>query len=350
MSSRARFWRWTALLLGAAVLLMVAFVPIPFLTRAPGPVFDVLGDHDGEPVLQITGAKQYPTTGALFMTTVAQAGGGSGVVTVGAGVLAFIDPNTSVEPDPLEQVDDTELQRAVFDSSGSQAVGAAADYLGRPVTTQPVVLTVLPGTPADGRLEAGDLIDSVGGKALTTFEQFGRIIRRAPIGTSFALEVTRGKRDLAVTVTSRQSEQDPERPAIGITGDTHYASDFEASVSLTQIGGPSAGLVLALAMVDKLTPDDLLAGNDVAGTGAIGGTGEVGPIGGIDKKMIAARDVGARLFVAPEGNCAELTRVPEGLEVVPVATLRDTVEAVRDWRAGRPLATCPAAAGQDNNG
>lgn len=351
MTSRARFWRWAALVLGFAVLALAAYAPVPFLTSAPGPVFDVLGDYDGQPVVEISGARQYPASGTLLMTTVAQSGGGSGVVTVGSGLVALFQPDTSVAPETGEPRDDTQLQQAVFDASSSHAVGAAATYLDRPVSQQPVILTVVPGSPADGKLRPGDLIETINGKPARSVEQVGQAVRTAPIGTTFDLEVTREDKKVAVQVTSAPAAEDPQRPAIGVTLDQHYSSDFEALVTLDDVGGPSAGLMFAVAIVDKLTPENLLGGRDVAGTGTISGTGAVGGIGGIDKKMIGASDGGAELFLAPADNCADTEgHVPDGLQVVPVASLEQAVDAVRDWRSGRPVASCPVSADSGGNG
>ena len=100
------------------------------------------------------------------------------------------------------------------------------------------------------------------------------------------------------------------------------------------MGGPSAGLMFATGIVDKLTPEDLTAGGHVAGTGTIDPDGNVGPVGGIRQKLAGARDAGAELFVMPERHCAEAQgHVPDGLTVVPVTTLTEAVDAIRAWTA-----------------
>ena len=108
-------------------------------------------------------------------------------------------------------------------------------------------------------------------------------------------------------------------------------------------------MMFALGIIDKLTPGSLTGGRHVAGTGTICGDGEVGAIGGIVQKMAAARAAGATLFLAPQDNCADLVgHIPAGLDVVPVATLSDSLEAlehVRDQGSAAGLPTCAARVG-----
>lgn len=352
MTRRAVIWSWTALALFAVMLLVAVAVPIPYLVRGPGPVFDVLGEVDGQPVLRIDGARQYPTQGSLYMTTVAQSGGSSGVVTVGSAIAALLKPDMSVNPDPDagDHADDSAIQRAMFDASGTHALGAAAAYLDRPVRTRPVVVRVAAGTPADGRLQAGDLIDAVDGHPVATVDEVGSAIRGRPAGTEFTFRLTRGDDQVSETVTSTV-EPGTDHPSIGVNLDLHYSSNFTATVTLSGVGGSSAGLMFAVGIVDLLTADDLVAGETVAGTGTIDGAGQVGVIGGIDKKMLAARDAGASVFIAPLGNCDDAAgAVPDGLRLVPVSTLAETVDVLRASHDGQALPSCPASASATSSG
>jgi len=111
---------------------------------------------------------------------------------------------------------------------------------------------------------------------------------------------------------------------------------FSVEISLKDVGGPSAGLMFALGIVDKLTPGSLTGGKFIAGTGTIDDSGHVGAIGGIAQKMVGARRKGATVFLSPAGNCAQARdTVPDGLRLVRVKTLSDAVEALEDLKAGR---------------
>ena len=112
-------------------------------------------------------------------------------------------------------------------------------------------------------------------------------------------------------------------------------------ISLGDIGGPSAGLMFALAVVDKLSPGELTGGRFVAGTGSIDATGDVSPIGGIPFKMRAARDAGATVFLVPDENCAEaVATAPEGLQLVRVTGLGDAVTQLEALDDGAAPAAC----------
>ncbi|MGH3670280.1 MAG: S16 family serine protease, partial [Pseudonocardiaceae bacterium] len=116
---------------------------------------------------------------------------------------------------------------------------------------------------------------------------------------------------------------------------------FTTTITLADVGGPSAGLMFALAIVDKLTPGALAGNIFVAGTGTIVPAGQVGSIGGIPLKMISAREAGATVFLVPAGNCAEAVQhVPAGLRLVRVNTLTDAVHALDQLRGGQQPPHC----------
>ena len=124
-------------------------------------------------------------------------------------------------------------------------------------------------------------------------------------------------------------------------------SDIDATFGLQDVGGPSAGSMFALGIVDSLTPGDLTGGKDIAGTGTIEIDGQVGAIGGIRQKMAGAQDAGSDYFLAPASNCSEVVgHEPRGMEVFAVSTLHEAVGAVEAIAAGDTsgLTTCEAVA------
>jgi PDZ domain-containing protein len=134
---------------------------------------------------------------------------------------------------------------------------------------------------------------------------------------------------------------------LGIGAGMDYTFPFDVKIQLNNVGGPSAGQMFALGIMDKLTPESLTGGKRIAGTGTIDNTGQIGPIGGIRQKMYAARDTGkASYFLAPASNCDEVTgHIPAGLHVFAVKTLADSLkvlQAVRDGSSTADLPTCPA--------
>ncbi|NKF31482.1 ATP-dependent serine peptidase containing a PDZ domain protein, partial [Pseudomonas sp. BGM005] len=120
--------------------------------------------------------------------------------------------------------------------------------------------------------------------------------------------------------------------------------EIDVTLQLDNVGGPSAGMMFALGIVDTLTPGELNGGENIAGTGTIEADGTVGPIGGIRQKLYGARDAGAEFFLAPQSNCDEVTgHVPDGLTVISTGTLDDSLaalEVIADGGDVESLPTC----------
>ena len=133
---------------------------------------------------------------------------------------------------------------------------------------------------------------------------------------------------------------------LGIFLATSFEFPFDVSIALDDVGGPSAGMMFALGIIDRLTPEGMTEGRHFAGTGTIDSAGNVGPIGGIAQKMVGASDAGAEFFLAPADNCGEVVgNIPAGLGVVRVSTLdeaRSAVEALAAGTSPADLAQCTA--------
>lgn len=114
--------------------------------------------------------------------------------------------------------------------------------------------------------------------------------------------------------------------------------NVKVKMHIDDIGGPSAGMMYALGILNKLTGVDLAGGKTIAGTGTIDNNGKVGAIGGIRLKMISAKRDGARWFLAPNSNCDEVVgNIPQGLNVVSVKTLDDAYKALEKIKAGKSI-------------
>jgi Lon-like protease len=333
----------------AALVLVAVLLPVPYVKLAPGPTFNVIGENDGEPFIRIEGTTTYPVTGNLDMTTVRESGGPRGGLTFLEAIGAWFSTADAVVPRELIYPDDVtgeevrQRQAALFSTSESDAVGAALGYLDIPVSTEVVATAVLADAPAGEFFEPRDTILSIDGTVITEPGQVVEIVRAKPIGSSFAFEVERDGEPVAFDITSEANPADPQTPYLGVTVGLFFTPDFEIDFTLQDVGGPSAGLMFATGIVDKLTPEDLTAGGHVAGTGTIDPDGNVGPVGGIRQKLAGARDAGAELFVMPERHCAEAQgHVPDGLSVVPVTALSEAIDAIRAWTAGEDVGACPA--------
>jgi PDZ domain-containing protein len=231
---------------------------------------------------------------------------------------------------------------AEFAQSQDTAVEAAACELGYPEAFG--VLSVTSGGPADGRLRAGDRLLSVNGKPARTYRQLVAALAHERPGTQVSVQVGRDDGTRTVPVTLGAPPKGKSGASLGITvpAGTACLLPFHVDLGLgNEIGGPSAGMMFALGIIDKVGPHDLTGGKFIAGTGTVDAEGKVGPIGGIPLKMIAAREKGATIFLAPAGNCSEVRdNTPKGLTVVKVTTLHQAVRDLLAIQQGKPVPHC----------
>lgn len=337
-----------------ALLCAGVLIPVPYAEMSPGPTVNTLGDHDGEPVLQISGHPTYPTDGNLNMTTVRVTSADFRMNLVQA-VYGWLDPDTKIVPhDTLYPNGTTEEQSSQqnaeeFSQSQESAKVAALKELGVPVKSWVIVSTVVKGSPAEGRLHAGDVIKAVDGTAVKQPSDVAKFVTRHKPGQNVVFTVVPAKEQAAaekahrtatrtqdVTITTATShDTGGKRAIVGISAGTDHTFPFTIDIKLADVGGPSAGLMFALGIYDKLTPGSLTGGKFVAGTGTIDDNGTVGPIGGVEMKTVGARDRGAQYFLTPADNCAAAAKdTPGGLTLVRVKNIGDALDALKDIRSG----------------
>ncbi len=337
-----------------ALLCAGVFIPVPYAEMSPGPTVNTLGEHDGEPVLQISGHKTYPTTGHLNMTTVrvTSADYRMNLVEAVYGWLAHdnkVVPHDTLYPNGKTEEESSQENAEEFSQSQESAKVAALKELDIPVQSWVIVQSVVKGSPAQGELHAGDVIKAVDGTAVNEPGDVAELVTEHKPGEKVRFTIVPAKEQAAaekenrtatrtedVTITTTSSDdQGEDRAIVGIAAGTDHTFPFAIDIKLADVGGPSAGLMFALGIVDKLTPGSLTGGSFVAGTGTIDDDGKVGPIGGIEMKTVGARDKGARYFLTPEDNCASAARdTPEGLTLVKVGTMDDALDALEDIRDG----------------
>ncbi|HET7901974.1 MAG TPA: S16 family serine protease [Candidatus Nanopelagicales bacterium] len=350
LASRRRAWLVAAAVLGGVLLVVGVLVPLPYVELSPGPTYNTLGEADGKPIIAIEDTTTYPTSGNLDLTTVNERGGPGHPVYLGRVIVGWADPSVRVVPreafypDDLDPEDVAAQNTQMFSDSESDAIAAALHYLHRPVITLTIVSQVMGGGPSDGKLSAGDVLLAIDGVVVREPTTVTDELKKVAPGSTVVVKVRpqAGGAPRDVSIVTGHAPGDPNRAYLGIGVGTTYKAPFPISVQLGGVGGPSAGTMLSLGIVDKLTPGELNGGRFVAGTGTITPDGEVGPIGGIEQKMIGARRAGATLFLAPESNCSDVTAggVPDGLTVAKVSTLAGAVSAIEDYVAGRPVTGC----------
>ncbi|GFM99257.1 hypothetical protein Sfulv_40680 [Streptomyces fulvorobeus] len=335
-----------------ALLCAGVLIPVGYSEMSPGPTVNTLGDARGEPVLRISGRKTYPTKGNLNMTTVRVTGADyeMNIVEAVYGWLAHdsvVVPHDTLYPDGKTEEESTQENAEEFSQSQESAKVAALEELDIPVSSRIVVSTVIKGSPAQGKLHAGDVIKAVDGAPVKEPQDVAAHVTRHKPGEDVAFTIVPAKEAAAAEKAGRQprstrkivitTEKAPKenRAIVGIRAGTDHTFPFEIDIELADVGGPSAGLMFSLGIIDKLTPGSLAGGTFVAGTGTIDDEGTVGPIGGISMKLVGARDAGARYFLTPDDNCAAATSdIPSGLTLVRVKTLDDARKSLDRIRAG----------------
>ncbi|MGW0431337.1 YlbL family protein [Micromonospora sp. NPDC003197] len=335
--------RGITVLLGALItgLLSIGVLaaPIPYVVLGPGPTVDTLGTSDGKQIIQVSGQETSHSAGQLRLTTV----GVQPNVKLLSAIAGWLSSDEAVVPRELiyppgqtqQEVDERNAED--FAASQTSAETAALRKLGYPV--QVVVKTVTADGPSAGRLQPEDIITSVDGEAVTYGRKLTSLVQAKPAGSQLTIGYTRAGVPGTATVTSRAD--DGGKPRIGVAIEQRQPHPFELKIDLGDIGGPSAGLMFALGIVDKLTPEDLTGGKIIAGTGTINEEGQVGPIGGIPQKLVGAKAAGAKAFLVPADNCAEALRNPQpGLPLYKVGTLDEALTALETLRAGGQPTRC----------
>ncbi|WP_435770872.1 YlbL family protein [Nocardioides sp. SYSU DS0651] len=321
-------------------------VPLPYGSYSPGPTFDILGkDADEAEFVQVDGHKAYYDEGQIRFTTVVASAHGD-KLTLGDALARWLDPDRAVVPydivHPADRTaEDEEIEGAIqMTTSQDVAKAVALEELGHEVPAAVQVSHVDAGSPADGKLLVRDIFLAVDGKKVETGDDVVKAVRAHDDGSPVVFDIKRGKRELEVRV---KPEIDDGTPRVGVNLGLGYQFPFDINLRVDpSVGGPSAGLMFALAIYDTLTPGSLTGGEAVAGTGELLPDGTVGAIGGIEQKIAGAEEAGAELFFVPEDNCPDVAGLDTDLRLVKATTMHEARVALEKWAGDHDakLPTC----------
>jgi Lon-like protease len=336
--------------LGAVFLALGLFVAllwpvkVPYFAMSPGPVEEV------SDLIHIDQAEVYAIDGAVFLLTV-------GVREVNPFEwleARFFDPRVDlvdrdvIRPPGVTREQQTRTNLQAMNASIDTAVFVALAHLGYDVGfsgSGVEVLQVVEGSPADGVIEVGDVFTEIAGVRIEMEQDAADTIRSFAVGDTILLVGTRGDDPLEVEVTLAPHTHIEDAAMVGVllsTLDLEMVLPFDVGIDARNIGGPSAGMMYALTLIDLLTEEDVMKGYRVAGTGTIRFDGTVGPIGGVRQKVFAARAIGIDIVFVPQDNhAAALTAAGDGITIVPVETLDDAL----DYLAALPPKVDRVAAG-----
>ncbi len=315
-----------------ATLVILYFIPLPYYVMMPGSAEPL------EPFVEVEGG--YAESGSLSLVTVLVSR--ANVYSLASAALRPYDEITKKEDLLVHGESDKEYdkrQQMEMDNAQDAAVINAYHKAGQPVEIVykgVYVQSVAEGEAADGILKPGDLITEADGQALTAENQFIDLMATKKEGDTVDLTYVRDEKtkDVTIEVGMIEGSDKKEKPGIGIaySHDRTVETTPEVKIDAEEIGGPSAGLMFSLEIYNQLSEEDITKGHNIAGTGTIDEKGNVGPIGGIDKKVVAADNAGAEVFFAPTGSddnykLAKKTAEDIGtdMEIVPVDSFDDAL-------------------------
>jgi PDZ domain-containing protein len=321
-------FRTTAFVLVAVALVAAAWIRLPYYSIGPGPAQSVT------PLIDYASQEpRYDPTGQLVMTTVRYS-----QVSPLQALWVWMQPDLSLVPTsdlfPPGVPEEVQNQRSISEMDQSKIDATAVvlkelDGYPKDHGRGALVEGTIPDCPADGKLFPGDLILAIDGRPITSRADASRVIGSAEPGRPLSFRVSVDGTIEHARFTRERCVAKEHRRLVGVS--LLDAFPFDVSIASGKIGGPSAGLMWALGLYELMTPGDLTAGRMIAGTGTIDPlTGRVGPIGGIGDKVVAAEKAGATVFLAPEGNRADLEGVdPHGMQVLYVSTFDQALRALR---------------------
>lgn len=334
-----------------AVVLGVAAVtlPVPYVIESPGPAINTIGELNGDPIITVTGHESFPpTSGSLDLTTVHLTGGlPESQVNFFNVLTSWLTPSHTVYPAELMYAPGTSQDAINSENSaamtGSQenATAAALTAMGIDFESNLAVAMIPADGAASGILKPDDVLLTIDGTKITDLGVIQTALADGK-GAPVELEIRRNDAEQKLSVTPKLGSEG--KYLLGVQIQNVFKFPLDVKITLSNIGGPSAGMIFALGIMDSLTPGDLTGGKKFAGTGTIDPEGNVGAIGGIAQKLVGARSTGADYFLAPAANCGDVVgHIPDGLQVIKVSTLEeahDAVALIGSGKDGSGLPTC----------
>jgi PDZ domain-containing protein len=300
----------------------------PYFLITPGGTYDIASR------LQVPEDRRRPMGRMAFTAVYEQEASWAEVARVKIGGQAEIVPAVDIRPPGVSQEQVNQTNKRLIDESkpiaavvGLRAAGYTVDITGQGAEVE----SVLQGMPADGVLQVGDVIVAVDGQRVENTNELIDAIRRHQVGDAVTLSVWRSGEQLELQLTTRSSPTEPGRPIVGVTISTYLFDvrmPFPVDIESDNVGGPSAGFMFALAILDAVTDGDLTRGYYVAGTGTIAADGTVGAVGGAAEKALAAEQDGAQVFLVPKDDYQEAGRWVRGIQVRPIERFDDAIRVL----------------------
>lgn len=334
-------WLIAILLVVLLVAGVLELIPSHYYALAPGEAQSV------QPMIRVKGYPPVHTKGRLLMTDVSVA-----QVNHKLEELYWrIQPHVELDPAQavagnLSQQQYLQLNDQLMSDSIRKAevaaLSVARGYKLHFKNSGPEVIFIVPNSPAAGVLKTGDIVESIDGRRTRRADDVSPLVKRHKPGQSVSLAVLRHGRTLhlklkTVPSTNGVPDKHGKTPLVGVYVQDQIALPLNVSILPGNIGGPSAGLMFSIGLVQRLERRDLAKGCSVAGTGTIDFNGAVGAIGGATQKVVAAENAGAKYFLVPAsgGNTQDARKAGGHITIVPVRSLRQALNFLQKMPACR---------------
>jgi PDZ domain-containing protein len=293
-----------------------------------------------QPFIKVPASKAHPVIRPILLTDVREAR-----VTALNYLFFKLQSNTVLDTVPSvtggTPPSELDAQGALqMSQAEASAKTAALRYLGYTVTANPsgaVIAGTFEGTPANGVLNVSDVVTAVDGKATLTALALTQALAPYHSGQAVTFTLRKGGTGppgpVVLTLKRTPVEIGGRTVTLGVgilpQDQVAYTYPFPISIDVTNIGGPSAGLAMALGVIDTLSGGKLTGGHTVAATGTMDAVGNVGDVGGVPQKTVAVENAQATIFLVPPGEYADAkSKQKSGLKIYPVSTLTQALRVL----------------------
>jgi PDZ domain-containing protein len=300
----------------------------PYFLITPGGTFDI-GSR-----LRVPDERRRPMGRMAFTAVYEQEANWGEIARARIAGQSEIVPAVAIRPPGVSQEQVNQTNKRLIDESkpiaavvALRAAGYNVDITGQGAEVE----SILRGMPADGVLQVGDVIVAVDGQPIDTTTALIDRIRRHQVGDVVTMTVWRNGAQLLLQVGTGSSPTERGRPIVGVTISTYLFEvrmPFPVDIESDNVGGPSAGFMFALGILDAVTDGDLTRGYYVAGTGTIAADGTVGAVGGAAEKALAAEQDGAQVFLVPTADYQEAGQWVRHIQVLPIERFDDAIHAL----------------------
>ena len=321
---------WSLIIVIASIL-PFGLMKTEYYFMAPGPPYQ----WD----IAIEGAESYDYEGNLYQLTVRR-DEANYFTYIWAKVDNSVDlySREVILPKGVTPQELSEISIQNMKTSENVAIAVALNILDYEIETQGdgvLVVGVMDDSPVAGKLLKEDLIISINNEVIKSTTEFISLLRTYEIGDMVSIGLIRNDKEMSIETKLIEHIDYENEPMVGFLASTpnqRFVFPISVDIDTGNVGGPSAGLMMALNVYNSLTEYDITKGIKVAGTGTIEIDGSVGPVGGVKQKVIAAKNAGSTLILVPTANFDDVqSYIDEDTRIVPVDTFNEALNLISEY-------------------